>query len=75
LKAARLKGVKVMYIFDYMLPTMQLKALFTLTTLILCGLLSAQTPFQILVNTLLNALKAINQPQTTIDINDLPASL
>ena len=44
LRLARFEDVKVMYIFDYMLPTMKLKAFATLTTLILCGLLSAQTP-------------------------------
>lgn len=42
LQALRLEGVKVIYIFDYMLPTAQLKLLFTLTALILWGLSPAQ---------------------------------
>lgn len=42
LQALRLEGVKVIYIFDYMQPTTQLKLLFTLTALILCRLSPAQ---------------------------------
>jgi hypothetical protein len=44
LQAARLEGVKIIYIFDNMQPTPQIKALITFTALILCGLIRAQTP-------------------------------
>jgi hypothetical protein len=44
LQAARLEGVKIIYIFDNMLPTPAIKVFSTVTVLILCGLLRAQTP-------------------------------
>ncbi|UPT68979.1 MAG: T9SS type A sorting domain-containing protein [Sphingobacteriales bacterium JAD_PAG50586_3] len=37
-----MKSVKIIYIFDTMQPTPILKAIFTLTALILCGLIKAQ---------------------------------
>lgn len=43
MQAARLEGVKVIYIFDNMLPTPAIKLFSTLTALIVWGLLRAQT--------------------------------